>query len=458
MGVLERRRRRHRLSRGAQSRHDRRQPVPRRSGRGLAHGADGARMPRLLVATGDAPARGRSRSNRLSCLGAFRTAAQAPPRSSSACAFRVCRRQARWGYVKACRKPGEFAHAMTAAVLDRSSPRGCPARGDRGDRRARQSCWRGNRSMPERRGAWHWKRRRWTQIDRPDPTQVTFAAGAGAGGGDVSDSHADRSTARRVTATVTPRTHLADFLREQRLLTGTHLGCEHGVCGACTLLIDGAPARVLHRFPRCAGRCIDHHDRGIAARSGDRNAARRVHRRARAAMRLLHAGNAGHRARHRAAAARRGRGSRVRLELAGNLCRCTGYAGIVRAILRVLAGPAARQRCPNRSCCRVRRIRCAGRAPAPMPRRCHPRRLPPRRHDACCSTCALRQAIGDAVWQAVPRSGAGRLVHPGRHADPDRRRSSIEGEMLAALGPLSARFHGAPHGPRLHAGPITAAG
>ena len=51
-----------------------------------------------------------------------------------------------------------------------------------------------------------------------------------------------------VTAEVEPRTHLADFLREQRLLTGTHLGCEHGVCGACTLLIDGVPARSCIAF------------------------------------------------------------------------------------------------------------------------------------------------------------------------------------------------------------------
>ena len=48
---------------------------------------------------------------------------------------------------------------------------------------------------------------------------------------------------RAVTAEVEPRTHLADFLREQLLLTGTHLGCEHGVCGACTVLLDGEPAR-----------------------------------------------------------------------------------------------------------------------------------------------------------------------------------------------------------------------
>jgi len=48
---------------------------------------------------------------------------------------------------------------------------------------------------------------------------------------------------KAVTAAVEPRTHLADFLRESQLLTGTHLGCEHGVCGACTVLVDGRTAR-----------------------------------------------------------------------------------------------------------------------------------------------------------------------------------------------------------------------
>ena len=48
---------------------------------------------------------------------------------------------------------------------------------------------------------------------------------------------------RPVKAAVEPRLHLGDFLRETQNLTGTHLGCEHGICGACTLLIDGVPAR-----------------------------------------------------------------------------------------------------------------------------------------------------------------------------------------------------------------------
>ena len=47
---------------------------------------------------------------------------------------------------------------------------------------------------------------------------------------------------------VEPRTHLADFLREGRNLTGTNLGCEQGVCGACTLMVDGAPVRSCITF------------------------------------------------------------------------------------------------------------------------------------------------------------------------------------------------------------------
>ena len=62
----------------------------------------------------------------------------------------------------------------------------------------------------------------------------------------------ESAPARRVRVTVNgtvyerevaPRMHLGDFLRDELRLTGTHLGCEHGVCGACTVIVDGVPAR-----------------------------------------------------------------------------------------------------------------------------------------------------------------------------------------------------------------------
>jgi carbon-monoxide dehydrogenase small subunit len=139
-----------------------------------------------------------------------------------------------------------------------------------------------------------------------------------------------------VTADVEPRTHLADFLREDRGLTGTHLGCEHGVCGACTLLIDGAPARSCIAY---AVACEDAEIHTIEGLDSDPTIVR-----LRAAFTAEHALQCGyctpgmlmtardivHRLPHADEAA-------IRMELTGNLCRCTGYAGIVRAIRSVLA-------------------------------------------------------------------------------------------------------------------------
>jgi carbon-monoxide dehydrogenase small subunit len=142
-----------------------------------------------------------------------------------------------------------------------------------------------------------------------------------------------------VAAEVDARTHLADFLRDELLLTGTHLGCEHGVCGACTLLIDGAPARSCIAFAvACDGTDI----RTIEGLEDDPLVAA-----LRAAFTAEHALQCGYCTPGMLVTARdivqrlpHADEARIRLELAGNLCRCTGYAGIVRAIRRVLAGDA----------------------------------------------------------------------------------------------------------------------
>ncbi len=65
-----------------------------------------------------------------------------------------------------------------------------------------------------------------------------------------------------LSAEIEPRTHLADLLRETHNLTGTHIGCEHGVCGACTLLVDGVADTLLHHLRGRLRKRRSHHHRG----------------------------------------------------------------------------------------------------------------------------------------------------------------------------------------------------
>ena len=68
---------------------------------------------------------------------------------------------------------------------------------------------------------------------------------------------------RDVTVDTEPRTTLADCLRHELRLTGTHVGCEHGVCGACTIIVDGEAVRsCLMLAVQAEGRC-DRHGRGL---------------------------------------------------------------------------------------------------------------------------------------------------------------------------------------------------
>ncbi len=141
---------------------------------------------------------------------------------------------------------------------------------------------------------------------------------------------------RRVEVRAEPREHLADILRRDLLLTGTHLGCEHGVCGACTVELDGAPARSCIAF---AGACDGAVIRTIEGFDDDP-----VMAQLREAFSAEHALQCGYCTPGMLITARAivvrlpdADEARVREELAGNLCRCTGYRGIVRAILRVLA-------------------------------------------------------------------------------------------------------------------------
>jgi carbon-monoxide dehydrogenase small subunit len=133
---------------------------------------------------------------------------------------------------------------------------------------------------------------------------------------------------------VEARLTLADFLRHELGLTGTHLGCEHGVCGACTVLIDGRSARSCLTFAVQA----DAHDlitvEGLAdQKSGELSALQQ-------AFRDQHGLQCGFCTPGMLITLtellrdnRDPTESDVREALSGNLCRCTGYAGIVAAAL-----------------------------------------------------------------------------------------------------------------------------
>jgi len=141
--------------------------------------------------------------------------------------------------------------------------------------------------------------------------------------------------ARPVEANVEPRTHLADFLRDGLDLTGTHLGCEHGVCGACTLLLDDMPARSCITY---ASACDGARVTTIEGLDDDDIAIE-----LRAAFTREHALQCGYCTPGMLISARDlvlrlpvPDERQIRVGLSGNLCRCTGYVGIVRAVRSVI--------------------------------------------------------------------------------------------------------------------------
>ena len=136
---------------------------------------------------------------------------------------------------------------------------------------------------------------------------------------------------RPVQSSVEPRTSLADLLREELRLTATHLGCEQGVCGACTILIDGQPARAcitlavgvdgsdirtlegLDQDPLMLALKAAFHDKhGLQCGFCTPGM-------------LISAWDLLRRKPHLSE-------TEIRVAISGNLCRCTGYQGIIRSI------------------------------------------------------------------------------------------------------------------------------
>jgi len=134
-----------------------------------------------------------------------------------------------------------------------------------------------------------------------------------------------------VTETVEPRTHLADFLRDQLGLTGTHIGCEHGVCGACTVRVDGEIVRACLTLAVQVDGCKVETIEGVSdtGEIADLQLAFRERNALQcgycspgmliASAELLNRETVPTR-------------DEIRYHLSGNYCRCTGYHAIVDAV------------------------------------------------------------------------------------------------------------------------------
>jgi carbon-monoxide dehydrogenase small subunit len=135
---------------------------------------------------------------------------------------------------------------------------------------------------------------------------------------------------------VEPRLHLADFLREDLHLTGTHIGCEHGICGACTVLINGDSVRACLMLAVQADGAAITTVEGLG-RADDLSALQQAFRKHHAlqcgfctpGMLMTVTDMLRKRIPPDPAA--------VREAISGNLCRCTGYQFIVDAVVAVLS-------------------------------------------------------------------------------------------------------------------------
>ena len=287
---------------------------------------------------------------------------------------------------------------------------------------------------------------------------------------------------RPVEAEVAPRTSLADFVREHLLLTGTHLGCEHGICGACTVEIDGEIARSCITW---AVTCDGARVRTIEGFDDDPLMAR-----LRRAFTEAHALQCGYCTPGMLIAARdlvrRKRGlsrAEIRHEMSGNLCRCTGYMGIIDAISRALEGveegvrpcgsdPMAQSPLLSES------ARWLGPAPGPVATPLERGQTPgaaladettgigqgsdpvlPRRsagEPVRVTTGSLEQADGgvrlsqsfilehprEAVWALMSDPEAVATCMPGARLDGPPQDGNIAGRIEVKLGPIGASFRG----------------
>jgi carbon-monoxide dehydrogenase small subunit len=276
-----------------------------------------------------------------------------------------------------------------------------------------------------------------------------------------------------VVAEIAPRTHLADFLREHLLLTGTHIGCEHGICGACTVEINGQIARSCITY---AVTCDGAEIRTIESFDDDA-----VMARLRQAFTEEHALQCGYCTPGMLIAARdlvrrKTELSRaeIRIAMSGNLCRCTGYVGIVNAIERVMAEHVKKDFIPANAGNHVGSW--LGPAPGPVasPATAHVSPVTsaratispvhaPRSSSARSTRTPIRVTVGaiaevdgatrltqsfvlehsrDMVWALMSDPQAVVRCMPGMSLDGPPHGDKVTGRLQVKIGPISASFAG----------------
>jgi len=157
---------------------------------------------------------------------------------------------------------------------------------------------------------------------RPDPITVSFTVNG-----------------TTLSADVEPRCNLADCLRDGMRLTGTHVGCEHGVCGACTVIVDGEPVRACLMLAAQAEGATITTIEGLAdgADLSPLQAAFRRHHALQCGFCTPGMLTTAHALLTREPDASE---ERIRDVLSGNICRCTGYVPIIEAVLDARASYA----------------------------------------------------------------------------------------------------------------------
>ncbi len=255
---------------------------------------------------------------------------------------------------------------------------------------------------------------------------------------------------REVTLDVAPRTHLADALREDLGLTGTHLGCEQGVCGACTMMIDGVPERgCLTLAASCDGASV------TTIEGFDSDPVMASLRERFSAHHALQCGYCtpgmlmtAHDIIIRLPDADE---ARIRQELAGNLCRCTGYVGIVRAIEATLAeypsGHPTRQEQPDaHMALEVQPVASAGQKTEPK-KKVRLTSAPAKEGEQNSHQLDL-EISPDALWALLTDVETVATCFPGaelsavERSDDPSGPHQLRGHLALSLGPIRARFAG----------------